>query len=206
MQRVSTIWFGILSLLFQSSTLAWSSTLACDDVVASKTDVVRLDGHAPLPKYPEVYLGGFKVSFTLSPKAASASDILVDELRLEVRVFSPGSWPEYSYKIGGDRIYGAGPPTPRQFHVALNGKEISRATWIKGNSGIVANSGNFLDTNDPDFQAFKLAATEPAQIEGTVLAFKAGVYDLVLRLGYQTNARPAECVLATVRVYQERDE
>lgn len=197
MQRINMIWIGLLGLVFQCSTLA------CDTVVESKTDVARLDGHDPLPKYPEVYIGGFKVSFTLSSKAANASDILVDDLRLEVRAFSPGSRPEYSYKIGD--VYGAGPPTPRKFSVTLSGKEVSRATWIKGTTGIVAKSENFLDTKDTDFQTFKVS-TEPVRIEGTILAFKAGVYDLALLLGYRTDSGRGVCVLSKVRVYQDRDD
>ena len=198
MQRINMIGIGLLGLVFQCSTLA------CDTVVESKTDLVRLDGHDPLPKYPEVYIGGFKVSFTLSSKSANASDILVDNLRLEVRAFTPGSRPDYSYKMG--EVYGAGPPTPRKFSVTLNGKEVSRATWIKGTTGIVAKSENFLDTKDTDFQTFKVPSTQPVRIDGTILAFKAGVYDLALLLGYRTDSGRGVCVLSNVRVYQDRDD
>ena len=180
------------------------SDTCSDPAVRMSTEVKRLDGYETPPRHPEVYRDGFKISVEVArANRSGAEEVVVDGIFIDIGRFTPGKQPEYGQKKNLDLIYGAGPPVPMVFSVSLLGAKAAPARWIKKNSAVVAKSANLLDTGDPDFRAFPLSPAQPSKIEGTVLAYETGIYDVSLRIDLKRASKKAACNTRTIQVYQE---
>jgi hypothetical protein len=178
-----------------------------DPFVRLSTQLNRLDGYKKPDNHPEVYRDGFNMVVVLSvAQRPQVPDVVIQSIRISLQNFLPGKRAEYAQKSNVDWIYGAGPPEPRVFHVKLAQTKVDPASWVKNKSSVKAKSDNFLDTDDKDFQPFAVKPSKDAEIRGTVLATKTGVYDLIFRVGYRTANTASECRTGSIRIYQDHDE
>ena len=154
-----------------------------DELAKTKIEVHRLDGYVERKDDPDLYFGGLKLSISVYKSNPNGQELIIDTLRLNSH-FYPGKRQEYSEQSCGDCIFGAGPPTNREFYVNLKGQDTDTAIWTNGHSAVKAKSINLLDTTDSNFNAFIIKGTDAALIKGTVLAHKSGLYDITLLIGY----------------------
>jgi len=184
---------------------AWAGECK-DEFVRMGAKFYRLEGYEEPAKHPDVYRGGFKMGLTVSVVGSSNRlRIVVESIHLDVRKFSPGRRTEYMETANLDLTYGAGPAKPRVFLVTLAGPVVNQAYWARDDSAVIAKSRNFLDTDDVAFRTLPVEPGGNAQIEGTILTTKTGVYDVVFRIGYRTGVGAGECHTRSIRIYQDYD-
>jgi hypothetical protein len=153
-----------------------------------------------------VYPRGARISIDLAHNREGDATITLRGLELNIENFRPGPQPTYAYKALGDEVIGAGPIKPLVYHVALFGNRVGPAMRVidPKRGGLIARSGNFLDTEDPEL--FELSkADDKKSLNVVVTAEEAGLYQISFTftysvLGHMKQRRTAPPVL----IYYER--
>lgn len=162
----------------------------------------------PVLSHPQtgapVYTGGVQVSFTLAHDGGGKQSINLHGLELELVRFTPGAQPGLDYAIEGAEIQGAGVARPHVFSILLRGTTVGPATWVMdGRTGRTASarSANFFDTEDPRLLTFPADASDIEELQGTVLAQQAGLYEVRFVFDYSVGGLDRQQASDTLLVY-----
>ena len=127
-----------------------------------------------------IYTGGAQISFTLAHNGAGKQSINLHALELELLDFTRGSRADLAYEIEGTEIQGAGVARPHVFSISLRGNSVGPATWVtdaREGRIAIARSANFFDTEEARLLTFSGDRSEIEELQGTVLAQEAGLYE-----------------------------
>ncbi len=166
-----------------------------------------LAGHpvlSPAAYAAPVYTGGVEVSFTLAHNGVGKHSINLHALILEVARYESDAKPELAYQIEGEEVQGAGVARPHLFQVTLAGRCVEPARWIVDpvrGTVLRALSRNFLHTPDPRILTFPAGSADIEEIQGSVLAAQAGLYELRFAFHYSVAGVDREQRFAAFLVY-----
>jgi hypothetical protein len=136
------------------------------------------------PHGESLFTRGVQLSLSLSHNGLGTRPVTVHAISLTIDRYLPSY--AQAYRPSGLALSGAGTVQPHRFTVMLDGAKVAQASWmLPGTSvGQRARSANFLDLPDPRRLTFSPWHGETEQIQGTVVAETAGLYEFSLRVDY----------------------
>jgi hypothetical protein len=169
--------------------------------------IVPLDGHPVLTLAPDarpVYTGGARVSLTLTHNKHGNHSITIWGMKLLLLSYQHNALPQLTYAPALKDIIGSGSVKPNIFHVGLEGWEVRPATWVRPDGTTQrARNANFLDTDEPRRLALRNSEDDIEEVECTILAKKAGLYEAQFAFFYNVNGVDREKRSEPFLIYDE---
>jgi len=205
--------FAVLKILakrkFDQSDLSFSDLSNPD----SKR-VTALDGMTRIVDTKNdriVFPQGCNIDLELSHNGRGRDSVTVRRIEVEVKEYEPGDNSEYTSKIEGSSIFGAGTAADHRFHISVQGKEVSLASWIidaKKHKVELAKNQDLLSAEAINKEGHRLfyfdADTKKSEsLRGTLIAKKTGLYQIHFHFYYSIGSKDHSYSTKAIFIYAQ---